>query len=101
MSAHMHDPEDQQNHHQHDGQVHGNDVAKEVFVKEDSGECDEEQEDGGKVGGHQLCDHLPLELYGHVHHVVLLLQYKRQVCYCEHCQVLVIGIQLPKAFRPT
>ena len=88
-------------HHQHDGQVDSNGIAKEVFVKEDGGEGDEEQEDGGEVGGHQLCDHLPLELYGHVHHVAPLLQYKRQVCYREHCQVLVIGIQLPKAFRPT
>ena len=34
-------------HHQHYGQVHGNDITKEVFVKEDGGEGDEEQEDGG------------------------------------------------------
>ena len=34
-------------HHQHDGQVHSNDIAKKAFLKEDGGEGDEEQEDGG------------------------------------------------------
>ena len=33
-------------HHQHDGQVHSNSIAKQVFIKEDGGEGDEEQEDG-------------------------------------------------------
>ena len=47
-------------HHQHDGQVHGDGVTKEVFVEEDGGEGDEEQEDGGEEGGHELCDHFPL-----------------------------------------
>ena len=41
-------------HHQHDGQVHRNGIGKQVFVKEDGGEGDEEQEDGGEVGGKQL-----------------------------------------------
>ena len=65
-------------HHQHDGQVHGNSVAKEIFVKEDGGEGDEEQEDGGKVGGQQLSGHLPLEDNGHDHQLLPL----------EHGQVL-------------
>ena len=34
-------------HHQHDNQVHSNGVAKEVFVKENGCEGDEEQENGG------------------------------------------------------
>ena len=37
-------------HHQHDGQVYGNGVAKEVFVKKDGGVGDEKQEDSGYVG---------------------------------------------------
>ena len=41
-------------HHQHDGQVHGNDITKEIFVKEGGGEGDKEQEDGGEVGGQQF-----------------------------------------------
>ena len=81
-------------HHQHDGQVHGNGVAKEVFVEEDGGEGDEEQEDGGEVGGHQLCDYLPLEFYGHGHHVSVPLFGQGQVCYCEHGQVLVFIRQI-------
>ena len=38
-------------HHQHDSQVHSNGISKEVFVKEDGDKGDEEQEDGGEVGG--------------------------------------------------
>ena len=49
-------------HHQHDGQVHSNDIAEQVLVKEDGDQGDEEQEDGGEVGGQQLCDNLPFQL---------------------------------------
>ena len=47
-------------HHQHDGQVHSNGIAKEVFVKEDGDKGDEEQEDGGEVGGQKLCGNFSL-----------------------------------------
>ena len=88
-------------HHQHNGQVDSDYISKEVFVKEGGGKCDEEQEDGGEVGGHQLCGHLSSQLYAHVHHIVLLLQCKSQVCYSEHCQVLVFSVQSRKALGPT
>ena len=68
----------------------------EVFVKEDGGEGDEEQEDGGEVGGHQLCDNLPLELDGHGHHVPVFVFDQGQVGYGKHGQVLVIGRQIPE-----
>ena len=48
-------------HHQHDGQVHRNSIREKVFFKEDGGEGDEEQQDGGEVGGQQLCGNLPLQ----------------------------------------
>ena len=51
-------------YHQHDGKVHSNDIPKQV--KEDSGEGDEEQEDGGEVGGQQFHGNLPLQLHSHV-----------------------------------
>ena len=76
-------------HHQHDGQVHGDYIAKEVFVKENGGEGDEEQEYGGEVGGQKLCGNLPLELQGHVNHVAYLLLGEGQVGHCEHGQVSV------------
>ena len=38
-------------HHQHDGQVYGNDIAEEIFIKEDGGESDKEKEDSGEVRG--------------------------------------------------
>ena len=72
-------------------------ISKKVFVKEDGGEGDEEQEDGGEVGGHQLCDHLPLQLKDHVHHISVLCFDEGQVCYCEHGQVSVITIQIPES----
>ena len=34
--------------------IFGNGVAKEVFVKEDGGEGDEEEEDSGEVGGEKF-----------------------------------------------
>ena len=79
------------------GQVHGDHIAKEVFVEENVGEGDEEQEDGGEVGGQQLCDHLPLELYGHVRHISVPLFGQGQVCYREHGQVLVLIVQIPES----
>ena len=75
-------------HHQHDGQVNSDDIGKEVSVKEDGDKGDEEQEDGGEVGGQQLSGNLPLQLQGHDHHVSPLTQ--SQVPYCEHCQVCVL-----------
>ena len=74
-------------HHQHDGQVHLSGIAKELFVKEDGDKGDEEQEDGGEVGGQQLCGNLPLQLQDHEHHVGILLLCQGQVCYCEHGQI--------------
>ena len=43
-----------------------------TLAKEDGDKGDEEQEDGGEVGGQQLCGDLPLQLQGHVHHVIFL-----------------------------
>ena len=48
-------------HHQHDGQVDCQGVSKEFFVKEDAGEGDEQQEDGGQEGGEHLRRDLPLQ----------------------------------------
>ena len=73
-------------------------ISEQVFVKEDGGEGDEEQEDGGEVGGQQLCGNLPLQLQGHEHHVGILILCQGQVCDCEHGQVQVLQFELPKAF---
>ena len=86
-------------HHQHDGQVYSYGIAEEVFVEEDGGVGDEEQEDGGKVGGQQLCCNLPLQFQSHEHQVPLLVQ--RQFGDGEHRQVLVLGTQLLKLLRLT
>ena len=79
-------------HHQHDGQVHGNGIAKEVFVKEDGDEGDEEQEDGGEEGGQQLGGDLPLQDDGHDHKLFLLVQF--QLLNGEHSQVGVFELKI-------
>ena len=75
-------------HHQHDGQVHGDGVAKQALVKEDGDKGDEEQEDGGKVGGQQLCGNLPLQHNRHDHQLLALDQ--GQILDGEHGQVCLI-----------
>ena len=60
-------------HHQHDGQIHGDDIAKEVFVEEGADEGDEEQEGGGEICRQKLCGNLPLEFQGHIYHIAELL----------------------------
>ena len=77
-------------HHQHDGQVHSNGIAKQVFVKEDGDKGDEEKEDGGEISGQQLCGNLPLQLQGHEHYVRFFLLCQCQVCDCKHGQVQVL-----------
>ena len=86
-------------HHQHDGQVHSDGIAKQGFVKEDGDEGDEEQEDGGEVGGQQLSGHLPLEHYGHDHQLLLLEQ--GQVLDGEHGQVDVLLQKIVEILRHT
>ena len=49
-------------HHQHYGQVHLSGITKPNFVKEGGGEGNEEQEDGGEVGGEKFHGNLPLQL---------------------------------------
>ena len=72
-----------------------------VFLGHPSGEGDEEQEDGGEVGGQQLCGEFPFHFQGHVHHVAIFCLFENQVCYHKHGQVFVIGSQVPKAQRLT
>ena len=77
-------------HHQHNGQVHLRGITKELSVKEDGGEADEEQEDGGQVGGQQLCRNLPLQFEGHVHHVTIWILFQNKAANCEHGQIFVL-----------
>ena len=86
-------------HHQHDGQVHGDGVAKQALVKEDGDKCDEEQQDGGEVGGQQLCGNLPLQFQGHVHHVAVWIFFQDQLGHDEHGQVRVLVGQVGKVLR--
>ena len=46
------------------------------------------QEDGGEVGGHQLCDDLSLQHNRHDHKLLLFDQV--QILDCEHGQVSVL-----------
>ena len=81
-------------HHQHDGEVHLSGITKKLSVKEDGGEADEEQEDGGEVGGQQLCGNLPLQLQGHVHHVTIEILFQFKVSDCEHGQLFVPFVEV-------
>ena len=83
-------------HHQHDGQVHSNGIAKQVFVKEDGDKGDEEQEDGGEVGGQQLCSNLPLQLHGHVHNITIWVVFQFKFSDCEHGQLSVPFVEVFK-----
>ena len=83
-------------HHQHDGQVHSNGIAKQVFAKEDGDKGDEEQEDGGEVGGQQFHGNLPLQYYWHDHQ--LLASEQSQVLDRKHCQVSVLVQKFQKLF---
>ena len=54
-------------HHQHDGQVVGHGISEELYLEESSREGEEEEEQGGEVGGHQLHGGLPLEAVSYTH----------------------------------
>ena len=75
-------------HHQHNGQVDRNRVCKEVRLKEDGDEGDEQQEDGGQEGGQQLGGNLPFQQNLHDHKLVRFVQ--GEVSNCEHGQVRVL-----------
>ena len=50
---------------QHHGQVHGDGGLEVESLEVGGGVADTEEEEGGKVGGQQLIDKSPLELYLH------------------------------------
>ena len=83
-------------HHQHNGQVDLSCITKELLVKEDGGKADEKQEDGGEVGGQQLCGNLSLQCEGHVHHVAIFIVFQNKVLDCEHGQFFVPWVELLK-----
>ena len=84
-------------HHQHDGQVHSDGITEQTWVEEDGDVGDEEQEDGGEVGGQQLGGHLPLQLQGHVDQVASVVLPQDQLGHWEHGQVSIPKIQIGKS----
>ena len=83
-------------HHQHDGQVHREARLKVDCLEEGGGVGDGEQEQGGQVGGQQLCLNLPLQGHHHVHLFVIFL--KSEICDGEHDEVFVLDFKLLEFF---
>ena len=83
-------------HHQHDSQVHCEARLKVDRLEEGGGVGDDQQEQGGEVGGQHLRLDLPLQGDHHVHLLLLLL--KPEVCDGEHDQVFVRWLHLLEMF---
>ena len=86
-------------HHQHDCEVDRLTPLEKNLLVKGGGIADGQEEQGGQVGGEHLHLDLPLEGHDHMHLVHPL--FKPQVCYCEHDQVFVGGMQLLEVFGLT